>query len=58
MERILFSREDTELFLGKRLYGEDYDHRNPDHYGIILNTGILTVEEEHDIIVAAIRAFV
>ena len=44
IERVIHDRENDEFERGIELYSEDY--RDPKHYHIILNSGILAVEEE------------
>ena len=36
--------------MGKRIYGEDYDYRNSLNYHAVLNSGMLDLEEEINII--------
>jgi cytidylate kinase len=44
IRKMLVKREEDELRVGKKLYGIDY--RDPGYYHIVLNSGILTVDEE------------
>lgn len=53
IQKILFQREADEVRTGKQLYGDAYDYRNPDNYHLVLNSGLMTVEEE----VAVVRSF-
>jgi cytidylate kinase len=48
LKRILKSRENDEVALGKNLYQLDY--RNPQSYHVVLNSGLLTLDEEIDIV--------
>ncbi|MEK6839719.1 MAG: hypothetical protein AABX72_02155 [Nanoarchaeota archaeon] len=50
IEHILEEREQDEVSIGKKLYGDKFDYRDAAHYGIALNSGVLTVEEEVAII--------
>lgn len=43
---LLNKRENRQLDLAKKLYGQDYDYRDPAGYHITLNSGLLTVEEK------------
>jgi cytidylate kinase len=47
---ILKARQEDELNMAKRLYGEDYDFRMPINYHVCINTGTLSVEQEIDIV--------
>lgn len=46
IKNIIKKRENDEVEMGKRLYGKDYDYIDPKHYHLILNSGMLTIEEE------------
>ena len=46
IESTLQEREEDEVRMGKKLYGEQYDYRDPRHYHMTLNTEMLTLEEE------------
>ena len=48
--KILMWREKDELKKGKELYGEGYDFRDPNNYHLILNSGVLTIDQEKDIV--------
>ncbi len=50
---ILNDREADEVKMGKLNYGKDY--RDPKFYHLILNTGLLTVSQEADIISSMIK---
>jgi cytidylate kinase len=53
---ILLQREEDEVRTGRDLFGKDYDYRDKNNYHLVLNSGILTIEEEFKII-ADILAF-
>lgn len=46
IEDILQKREQDETEMGKELYGGGYDYRDPQHYHLILNSSMMTVEQE------------
>jgi cytidylate kinase len=48
LKSILQNREKEEVIFGKYLYGQDY--RDPTHYHIVLNSGMLTLEEEINVV--------
>jgi cytidylate kinase len=50
IKEILIKREKDEVEMGKSLFGDDYDYRDPKHYHLTLNTGILKIGEEIEII--------
>jgi cytidylate kinase len=52
IKNILHRREQDELRMGKTLFGEGYDYREPSHYHMVLNSGRMSVEEE----VGAVRS--
>ncbi len=46
IKQLLLQREEMQVQNAKKLYGPDYDYRDPSLYHIVLNSGILTVEEK------------
>ncbi len=46
VKKILKKREKDELKMGKKMYGQDMDYRDLDHYHIVLNSRDLSVDEE------------
>ena len=46
IKNILFEREQDEVRMGKKLYGESYDYRVSDHYDLVLNSVRLTLAQE------------
>ena len=46
VKMLLNEREERQLGVAKKLYGNDYDYRDPSGYHITLNSGLLTVEEK------------
>src|SRR3989344_2199736 len=46
VKHILKKREADEVAVGKELFGKSYDYRNPIHYHLTINSGVLTVEQE------------
>ncbi len=46
IKKLLQDREDTQAANAKLLYGPSYDYRDPSLYHIVLNSGLLTVEEK------------
>ncbi len=43
---LLNERENRQLGLAKKLYGPEYDYRDPSGYHITLNSGLLSIEEK------------
>lgn len=43
---ILIKREKDELITGRQLIDGDYDYRDPSSYHLIINSGMLSIEEE------------
>lgn len=50
VKNVLAEREKDELKVGQDLYGVDYDYRDPEHYHLTINSGMLSVDEEVQII--------
>jgi cytidylate kinase len=48
---ILKKREEDEVNVGKEIYGDNYDYRNPINYSIILDSGELSIDEEVRIVI-------
>lgn len=46
IKETLNKREKDELRMGRSIYGRNYDYRNPLHYHLVLNSGMLKLEEE------------
>jgi cytidylate kinase len=46
IKRTLMEREADEVRVGRALFGEGYDYRDARHYHVVLNSGMLTVDEE------------
>ncbi|MCH7567798.1 MAG: AAA family ATPase [Nanoarchaeota archaeon] len=55
IKQLLTDREKDEINWGKKLFGEDYDYREPKYYHLILDSGKLTLEEELTIITSLIE---
>ncbi|MFH1420683.1 MAG: cytidylate kinase family protein [Candidatus Aenigmatarchaeota archaeon] len=55
VKRILLQRESDELVTGFKLFGDDYDWRKPQHYHLTLNSGMLTMEQEIEIVRSAMN---
>jgi len=53
VRQILVEREKDEVKVGQDMYGTDYDYRDPKHYHLTLNSGLLTTAEEASIITAS-----
>ena len=47
IEQILETREKDEVMMGRKLYGDTYDYRSPEHYDLIIDSGLMNVEEEY-----------
>jgi len=48
--KILKEREMQEVKTGQQMYGPNYDYRNPLGHHVVLNSGILSVSEEIEIV--------
>jgi len=46
IQSLLDEREQRQLDLAKKLYGDAYDYRDSSGYHITLNSGLLTIEEK------------
>ena len=55
IDTILRQREEDEVQMGRKLYGEDYDFRSPNHHALVLNTLRLTLDQEARLVLALIR---
>lgn len=51
---VLKRREADELVKGRGLYGDSYDYRDPSLYHRVIDSGLLTPEEEVEIVMAAL----
>lgn len=49
--KILQSREEEEVAMGRKLYGQTYDYRDVSNYHLVLDSGKMSIKEE----VAAVR---
>ena len=47
IEQLLGTREKDEVMMGRKLYGDKYDYRSPEHYDLIIDSGLMNVEEEY-----------
>ena len=56
IRQILLRRERDEFSMGQQLYGTRYDYRNPHHYHLMLNSRVLTVEQEVAIVTGLVAA--
>jgi hypothetical protein len=52
IEGILEKREEDECVIGKDLFGKDY--RDSSIYHIVLNTGLLSIDQEFEIVSAGL----
>lgn len=52
---LLAQREQDELRMGRLLYGDGFDYRDPRIFHAVINTGLLTVEQEFLAIDSLIR---
>ncbi len=50
IKEIMLRREMDELRVGKELYGEEYDYRDPKHCHLTINSGLLDIYKESCII--------
>jgi len=50
VRKIIVDREMDEVRMSKKMYGDDYDYRDPKRYHITLNTGKLRVFQEINLI--------
>ena len=55
IKEILLSREQEELRVAKDLYGINYDFRDENNYQLILDSGILPIKEEIEIILEYLK---
>lgn len=46
IKAILQQRDLDELKMGKDIFGQDYDYRDPNNHHLVLNSGKLKIEEE------------
>lgn len=46
IKKILQEREERQLSVAKKIYGDWYDYRDPSGYHVTLNSGLLSVEEK------------
>lgn len=50
IKEMLSEREKIEVRVGRDLYGEDYDYRDPRNYDLIIDNTKLTIEQELEIV--------
>jgi cytidylate kinase len=55
IKNILKERELDELGWGRELFGQEYDFRDEEHYGLILDSGKLELEDEIELIDKELR---
>ena len=53
IESILQKREQDEVYMGKQIYGSDYDFRDPKNYHLVINSGKITLGDSIKIIKSA-----
>lgn len=46
MKQILIEREKDEVKMGQELFGENYDYRDPQHYHLVLNSGMFNSHQD------------
>lgn len=50
IKKILIQREKDELRVARGLYGINYDYRDTKYYHVVINSGLLTIDQEFTII--------
>ena len=53
---IITAREADEVGMGKKLFGEGYDHRDPKHYDLVLDSSKMSIEQEVNLALQALQA--